>query len=86
MFNQFNLSSDLMEPFRILVDRCVYFMKPEKLTPEEKMKLVSILNLEVFIDNKRQVVLNAIKIYCKSVFNALADNDTALLKFYKYEL
>lgn len=86
MFNQFNLSSDLMEPFRILVDRCVYFMKPEKLTPEEKMKLVSILNLEVFIDNKRQVVINAIKIYCKSVFNALADNDTALLKFYKYEL
>ena len=30
MFNQFNLSSDLMEPYRILVDERVYRMKPQK--------------------------------------------------------
>ena len=29
MFNQFNLGSDLMEPFRPLVDRKVIVMKPE---------------------------------------------------------
>ena len=28
MFNHFNLSCDLMEPFRVLVDRIVYEMKP----------------------------------------------------------
>ena len=39
MFNQFNLGSDLMEPFRILVDRKVYEMKPEKLEKEEKLFL-----------------------------------------------
>ena len=37
MFNQFNLGSDLMEPFRILVDRKVYEMKPEKFEKEEKV-------------------------------------------------
>lgn len=86
MFNQFNLSSDLMEPFRILVDRYVWLLKPEKLAAEEKKKLVSLLNDEIIIDNKRHFVVNAIKIYCKSVFNALSDNDISLLKFYKYEL
>lgn len=86
MFNQFNLSSDLMEPFRILVDRYVYFMKPDKFTSEEKQKLINLLNDEVIIDTKRNYVNNAIKIYCKSVFNAINENDTALLKFYKYEL
>ena len=68
MFNQFNLGSDLMEPFRILVDRKVYEMKPEKLEKEEKLQLVNILNQEVTIDGKRNYVVNAIKIYCKSVF------------------
>lgn len=86
MFNQFNLSSDLMEPFRILVDRYVYFMKSDKFTSEEKQKLINLLNDEVIIDAKRNYVNNAIKIYCKSVFNAINENDTALLKFYKYEL
>lgn len=52
MFNQFNLGSDLMEPFRILVDRKVYEMKPEKLEKEEKLQLVNILNQEVTIDGK----------------------------------
>lgn len=86
MFNQFNLSSDLMEPFRILVDRYVYFMNPDKFATEEKQKLVNLLNDEVVIDSKRNYVSNAIKIYCKSVFNAINNNDIALLKFYRYEL
>ena len=78
MFNQFNLGSDLMEPFRILVDRKVYEMKPEKLEKEEKLQLVNILNQEVTIDGKRNYVVNAIKIYCKSVFDAINDNDVSL--------
>ena len=53
---------------------------------EEKQKLINLLNDEVIIDAKRNYVNNAIKIYCKSVFNAINENDTALLKFYKYEL
>lgn len=86
MFNQFNLGSDLMEPFRILVDRKVYEMKPDKFEREEKLQLVNILNHEVIIDGRRNYVANAIKIYCKSVFDAINDNDVSLIRFYSYEL
>ena len=86
MFNQFNLASDLMEPFRPLVDKCVLGMKLEQFEHEEKMWLVDILNQEVQIDGKIQYVSNAIKIYCKSVFDALNEDDSALVRFYKIEL
>ena len=86
MFNQFNLASDLMEPFRPLVDKCVLEMKLEQFEHEEKMWLVDILNQEVQIDGKIQYVSNAIKIYCKSVFDALNEDDSALVRFYKIEL
>ena len=84
MFNQFNLGSDLMEPFRILVDRKVYDMKPSKFEHEEKMKLVDIMNEEVVIDGKNNYVLTAIKIYCRSIFDALSENDVALIKFFRW--
>ena len=83
MFNQFNLSSDLMEPFRILVDRLTMDMQPQKFEKEEKMEFIYMLEDEVMIDGKCQYISNAIKIYCKSVFDALNDKDISLLKFYK---
>lgn len=75
-----------MEPFRILVDRCVYMMNPTKFEHEEKMNLVSILNKEVFIDGKKNYVNNAIKIYCRSIFDAINENDLSLIRFYRSEL
>ena len=86
MFNQFNLASDLMEPFRILVDREVTEMKLSQFEHEEKMQLVNILNQEIQIDGKIQYVNNAIKIYCKSVFDALEEDDSSLIRFYGIEL
>lgn len=86
MFNQFNLASDFMEPFRVLVDREVFRLNLTKFEHEEKMQLVNILNHEVKIDSKMQYVNNAIKIYCKSVFEALNEDDSALVRFYKNEL
>lgn len=86
MFNQFNLASDLMEPFRILIDREVAAMEFDELEHKEKMRLVNVLNHEVRIDGKIQYVNNAVKIYCKSVFNALNENDSALIRFYRNEL
>ena len=86
MFNQFNLASDLMEPFRVLVDREVKQMKLDSFEHDEKMQLVNILNQEVSIDGRIQYVNNAIKIYCKSVFDALNDDDSSLVRFYRFEL
>lgn len=86
MFNQFNLASDLMEPFRVLIDQKVLQMKLIDFEHSEKMQLVDILNQEVLIDGKNQYVNNAIKIYCKSVFDALNDDDSSLMRFYRIEL
>lgn len=86
MFNPFNLSSDLMEPFRPLVDQIVLEMQPEQFETEEKHRVLDLLNREVEIAEKREFVGNAIKIYCRSVFDALNDRDVSLIRFYKNEL
>lgn len=86
IFNQFNLSSDLMEPYRPIIDKTVYLLKPEKFDKEEKIQLVDVLNREVIIDGKKQYLNNAIKIYCKSVFDALCEEDVSQMRFYKSEL
>ena len=61
-------------------------MTLEVFQHSEKMQLVNVLNHEVRIDGKVQYVNNAIKIYCKSVFDALSEDDSALIRFYKIEL
>ena len=82
MFNHFNLSCDLMEPFRILIDRKVNTMTFNDFTGEEKHTLVNVLNETVTINQTKQTVLNAIKYYCRSVFDALNDGDLSLIQFY----
>lgn len=82
MFNHFNLSCDLMEPFRILVDRKVKAMKYSDLTSEEKHFIVGILNDTVVINQTKQTVLNAVKYYCRSVFDALNEGNPSRIQFY----
>lgn len=82
MFNHFNLSCDLMEPFRILVDRRVCTMEFSELSTAEKHSLVNILNDTVVICETKQTVLNAIKYYCRSVFAALNEGELSRLEFY----
>lgn len=86
MYNQFNLSCDLMEPIRPFVDKLVVELNLEKFEKEEKLKLLEILNKEVVIDGKQQYLTNAIKIYCKSVFDSLNENDISFIRFPKDEL
>lgn len=83
MFNQFNLASDLMEPFRTLVDRKVLNLQNDKFESEEKMELVNLLNNEVSINGRSEYVVNAIKIYTRSIFDALQENDVSLIRFYE---
>ena len=85
MFNHFNLSSDLMEPFRVLIDREVFGMQPQELGSEEKYRLWDVLNESVMIDNSRQTLLNAIRIYTRSVFEAINDGDPAKILFVRDE-
>ena len=86
MYNNFNLGCDLMEPFRPIVDRFVKNTNPNKFEHEEKVSILSLLNSKFIIDGRNQTLLNTIKIYSRSVFEALEMGDTSLIKFYKYEL
>ena len=86
MFNQFNLASDFMEPFRVLIDWKVKQMNLEEFDHDEKLQLVDVLNQEVQIDGRKQYVNNAIKIYCRSVLDALNEDDSSLIQVYKIEL
>ncbi len=83
MFNQFNLASDLMEPFRALVDDAVLQAAPTVFEHEQKHQLVDILNKSVIINGKEEFVSNAIKIYTRSIFEALEEKDVSLIKFYE---
>lgn len=86
VFNQFNLSSDLMEPFRPLFDLIVYSMpKGTDLEHEDKLFLLNTLNERVQIGKAKQTVINAVGIYVKSILDALDNNDRSLIKFYEYE-
>lgn len=86
MFNQFNFACDLMEPFRPFVDYSVIKMQLTEFEHSQKMELVQILNRYIKIDGKVQYMLNAIKIYAKSIFEALNENDISKIRFPDYEL
>lgn len=86
MFNPFNLASDLMEPFRIIVDKKVVEEKFETFSTEDKRRILDMLNETVSINARVENLQNAIKIYCKSVFAAIENKDISELKFYNYEL
>ncbi len=81
-FNYYNLSCDLMEPFRVVIDRFV-FNTEEDITPEYKRSIANILNREVKICGRRQTLISAIAQYTKSVFNALESKDLAVILSYE---
>ena len=86
MFNYYNLSSDLMEPFRVIVDELAYKENTQKFEKDEKRKLQNILNLKFRINNVNHYLSDIIKIYTKSIFDALSANDLSLVRFFEDEL
>ena len=85
MFNHFNLSCDFMEPYRILVDREVYKLQPQQFESDDKHALWKLMDQKVIINETRQTVNNAIKIFTRSVFEAINDADVSELLFFEIE-
>ncbi|EOS59928.1 CRISPR-associated endonuclease cas1, subtype II/nmeni [Firmicutes bacterium M10-2] len=81
--NPFNLGCDLMEPFRPLIDREVIAYQTGKFGKEEKQILLALLSKEVKMNGKNEKLINAIKIYVRSVFDALEEQDESLIRFYE---
>lgn len=82
-FNFFNLSCDLMEPFRPIVDAVVYNSIGQAFDKAYKYKLINILNFKVKIDGKEQFISNAIPIYVKSVIEAIEEGKPELVLNYE---
>ena len=78
-FNAFNLACDLMEPFRVVVDRTA--VELEEGDKEFKKKMANILNYQTLIDGKNTTLDLAIRQFTKSVFHALQERDVGLLVF-----
>lgn len=86
MFNHYNLASDLMEPFRVFTDITALNTDLTNFEHEQKMEFVKMLNNEIRIDSKVNVMTNAIKIYVKSIFDTINERNISLIKFPDYEL
>lgn len=80
-FNQFNLTCDLMEPFRPLIDEIMYNNQNLEFDRIQKYKLIDVLNNKVKINGKEQFVGNAIPIYIQSVFDALENNESKIINY-----
>ena len=77
--NQFNLASDLMEPFRPFVD---YWVKAheriKELTPDIKYGLVELLSLEIKFNGKKTLLTNAITVYVRECLKFLSGDSKEL--------
>lgn len=74
-FNRLNLASDLMEPFRPFIDAQVRNLMPTKFEKEEKQSIVTVFNQQIFIADKEQFFLNALKQYVRSVLDVLGSDE-----------
>lgn len=73
-FNEFNLSCDLMEPFRVIIDNFVYFNSEKNFDLEYKMNIVNLFNNKFIYKNKKYTLKDIIKMYVKNTLESL-DNE-----------
>lgn len=83
-FNYFNLSSDLMEPYRILVDEIVYNNIDDLFNLNYKFLLIDLLNQKISINGKKLYLTNAISMYVRSVLDVLRTGEFEKMIFYDF--
>lgn len=74
-FNDFNLSCDLMEPFRIIIDNFVYFNLDRKFDTKYKFDLINIFNKTYKYLNKNYTLKDIIKLYVKNSLESINNLD-----------
>lgn len=80
--NMFNLSDDIIEVFRPIVDDFVYNTMHDEILfkQEHREKLIQLTNKKILIDSRKQTIANAINQYLDSIFNYL-DGETNRVLF-----
>ena len=82
-FNEFNLTCDMMEPFRIIIDNFVYYNRERRLDSSYKLDIVNIFNNTYKYLGKKYVLKDIIKMYVKNTLDAI--NDIEKYKGYVYD-
>lgn len=72
-FNEFNLTCDLMEPFRVIIDNFVYYNMQRELNKDYKLDIVNIFNNTYKYGNKNYTLKDIIKIYVKTALESIND-------------
>ena len=75
--NPYNLSCDLMEPFRPVVDRFVYQNRGRELDIFYKREMVALMYEKIELDGKYMTVNSAVEQFTKGVLNSLSANHEA---------
>ena len=79
-FNQFNFASDIMEPFRPIVDRIVYENRNSSFV-KIKRELFSIFSDTFTYNNKEMYLTNIVSDYTKKVIKALNNKGKGVPEF-----
>ncbi len=85
--NAFNLSDDIIEPYRAFVDVVVsehyenFIELPDtKFLPEHKVELYQLFTMKTLIDDDSTTLLNSIEVCVTSLMNATLEKNVDLLK------
>ncbi|RUM67289.1 MAG: hypothetical protein DSZ06_01545 [Sulfurospirillum sp.] len=90
IFNAFNLSDDLMEPFRPIADLGVYLIlknyNEDQLTPQMKRDLINLLDIE-FVEYERGLssIRNASKLYIQLFKRSVETQNEKILSYPKID-
>lgn len=79
--NSFNLSDDIIEVFRPIVDDYVYNNLLDEILfkTAHKKELIDLTNKKINIDNRKQTIGNAVNLYLDSIFRFIDDQSNEIL-------
>ena len=70
-FNEFNLTCDLMEPFRVIIDNFVYFNKERNFDADYKIDILNAFNNTFRYQNKKYTLKDIIKMFVKHTLESI---------------
>ena len=79
--NMFNLSDDIIEVFRPIVDNYVYNHMLEDILfkQEHREQLIQLTLKKVIIDNRKQTIANAIYVYLENIFKEIETGELSYI-------
>ena len=80
-YNAFNLSDDIIEPFRPIVDLWVYtnLRDSNKFSRDHRQELIKLTTSKIMVNQQKHTVFNAVTMFSSSIINFFDDDTTKLL-------